>query len=94
MTKAAGWMEVTKENRVQFYKDKGMGPGNFKVLNSNKKCLKQGKTKDMGMLYSHLIHKYESNKTYLDIDRSKTIRIYFQETITTPVVKAVKVKKA
>lgn len=73
--------KIKYENRVPFYNKQG----NWKVVNSNKKTVCSGTTKDMGMLVSHLVHKYDSNKTYKVINRDNKIRILFQETITVPV---------
>ena len=74
---------VKYQNRVPFYSKQGM----WKVTDSSKKTICSGTTKDMGMLVSHLVHKYNSNITYRDINRDKKIKIMFQETVTLPVSK-------
>lgn len=73
--------KVKYENRVPFYNKQG----NWKVTDSSKKTVCAGTTKDMGMLVSHLVHKYDSNQTYLSINRNNKIKILFQETMTVPV---------
>lgn len=78
--------KVKYANRVSFYNKQG----NWKVTDSSKKTICKGSTKDMGMLVSHLVHKYNSNQTYQNINRDNKIKILFQETITLPVVKVAK----
>lgn len=73
--------KVKYENRVPFYNKQG----NWKVTDSSKKTICSGQTKDMGMLVSHLVHKYDSNQTYKSINRNNKIKILFQETKTVPV---------
>jgi len=80
--------KILYKNRVPFYNKQG----NWKVTDSSKKIICAGSTKDMGMLVSHLVHKYDSNQSYLSIDRSKKIHILFQETVTVPVTKVAKIK--
>lgn len=79
--------KVTYANRVPLYNKQG----NWKVTDSSKKVICAGSTKDMGMLVSHLVHKYDSNQTYRSINRDKKIRILFQETVTVPVDKLNKI---
>lgn len=75
--------KVKYDNRVPLYHKQG----NWKVTDSSKKIICSGSTKDMGMLVSHLVHKYDSNQTYRGINRDKKIKILFQETVTVPVSK-------
>lgn len=75
--------KIKYKNRVQFYHREG----DFKVLNSNKKLICSGHTTDMGMMISHLVHKYDSNDTYKIIDQTKKNRIYFMETVKVPKIK-------
>lgn len=75
--------KINYKNRVDFYHREG----DFKVLNSNKKIICSGHTKDMGMMISHLVHQYESNDTYKIIDHNKKHRILFMETVKIPKIK-------
>lgn len=77
--------KVLYGNRKEFYNREG----NWKIVDSSKRVICKGRTKDMGMMISHLVHRYNSNVTYRDLDRSKVNHIFFQETITTPIAKGV-----